>query len=105
MDSIVRLSGRQQRWFSPRPGTPGAILLNATPGAHGRRRKRLSDEILTIPTGDALLGRVLDPLGGPLDGGVAQCSGRRRSMANRPIVVCDFVDRPLYTGSKDQIDT
>ena len=103
MDSIVRLSdGSSALVFHLAPERLGAILLNATPALMAGGEARLSDEILTIPTGDALLGRVLDPLGGPLDGGAApQCSGRRAiDGESPPIVARDFVDRPLYTGSK-----
>ena len=59
-------------------------------------------ERLEIGIGDGLLGRVVDPLGKPLDGlpsydadGYAQLES-----ASPPIVSRDFVNRPLYTGSK-----
>ena len=44
----------------------------------------LSGRRLSIPVGDALLGRVIDPLGVPLDGGpVPDCTGRRDLEAYR----------------------
>ena len=62
----------------------------------------LSGRRLSIPVGDALLGRVIDPLGVPLDGGPApDCTGRRDLEAlSPPIVEREFVNEPLYTGSK-----
>jgi F-type H+-transporting ATPase subunit alpha len=62
----------------------------------------LSGERLSIPVGDALLGRVVDPIGVPLDGGsVPECSGRRDLEAlSPPIVAREFVNEPLYTGNK-----
>jgi F-type H+-transporting ATPase subunit alpha len=79
-----------------------AILLaqgeNLTAGAVAF----LSGRRLSIPVGDALLGRVIDPLGMPLDGGpVPECTGRRDlEVMSPPIVARDFVNEPLYTGTK-----
>ena len=103
MDGIVKLSdGSAALVFHLAPGRLGAILLNATSALMAGGEARLSDEILTIPTGEALLGRVLDPLGAPLDGlPPPQCNGRRPVDGGSPAIVArDFVDRPLYTGSK-----
>ena len=62
----------------------------------------LSGQRLSIPVGDALLGRVIDPLGAPLDGGPApDCTGRRElEQSSPPIIDREFVNEPLYTGSK-----
>jgi F-type H+-transporting ATPase subunit alpha len=62
----------------------------------------LSGRRLSIPVGDALLGRVIDPLGVPLDGGAApDCTGRRDlEVLSPPIVAREFVNEPLYTGTK-----
>ena len=62
----------------------------------------LSGRRLSIPVGNALLGRVIDPLGVPLDGGPApDCTGRRDLEAlSPPIVEREFVNEPLYTGNK-----
>jgi F-type H+-transporting ATPase subunit alpha len=57
---------------------------------------------LLIGTGDDLLGRVIDPLGGPLDGMPAPEVNNFRSLeAPAPSILDrDTVSRPLYTGSK-----
>ena len=62
----------------------------------------LSGRRLSIPVGNALLGRVIDPLGIPLDGGPApDCTGRRDlETLSPPIVEREFVNEPLYTGNK-----
>ncbi|TAK81045.1 MAG: F0F1 ATP synthase subunit alpha [Betaproteobacteria bacterium] len=80
----------------------GAILLHETQrltagcAVFGTARR------LGIPAGDELLGRVVDPLGTPLDGLPApQCRTRQPLDAlSPPIVARDFVDTPLYTGTK-----
>jgi len=66
----------------------------------------LSPRSLSIPVGDNLLGRIVDPLGSPLDGQerpklAIALPLERRSPA---IVARDFVHEPLYTGIK-VIDT
>ncbi len=62
----------------------------------------LSGRRLSIPVGDALLGRVIDPLGVPLDGGATpDCTGRRDlEILSPPIVAREFVNEPLYTGNR-----
>jgi F-type H+-transporting ATPase subunit alpha len=61
---------------------------------------------LSIPVGDKLLGRVVDPLGHPLDGGEPpQCDAQGLlDSAAPPIIDRDVVARPFYTGNK-LIDT
>ena len=103
MDGIVKLSdGSDALIFHLAPDRLGAIALNATPALMAGSEARLSDEILTMPIGDAMLGRVIDPLGAPLDGAAPpECNGRRPiDGESPPIVAREFVDRPLYTGSK-----
>lgn len=80
----------------------GAIMLvqtkklkSGTPIAHLKR-------LLSIPVGDSLLGRVIDPLGYPLDDGeLPQCDEHGLlDILSPPIVSRDFVNRPFYTGNK-----
>ncbi|GGO81609.1 ATP synthase subunit alpha 1 [Marinobacterium nitratireducens] len=84
----------------------GAILLHATGQLTAGTTVTLSPNPLSLPVGDDLLGRVIDPLGNPLDGGPAPDSNRRRRLqgASPLIVERDFVHQPLYTGVK-VIDT
>lgn len=65
-------------------------------GAHVTR----TGEVLSVPVGEALLGRVLDPLGRPLDDLPAP-EVDDRLPAERPaptIIERDFVSEPLETG-------
>lgn len=80
----------------------GAVLLTETERLTAGTSACLRPKPLGLPVGDALLGRVLDPLGDPLDGLAApDCHGwRRLEMASPPITQRDFVHLPLYTGSK-----
>lgn len=52
-----------------------------------------------VPSGASLFGRVIDPLGAPLDGGPAP-DGPRRSIFGRPPEILERrpVDQPLHTG-------
>lgn len=80
----------------------GGILLTQTAQLTAGTIAHLSGQRLSLPVGDALIGRVINPLGDPLDGHPPpDCPGRRDMfVSSPPIVARDFVHRPLYTGSK-----
>jgi len=80
----------------------GAILLHETDALTAGISARLTGQLLGIPAGDTLLGRVIDPLGAPLDGedAPASTSWQRLETPSPPITSRDFVHRPLYTGIK-----
>jgi len=80
----------------------GAILLEQTENLAAESKAFHSGFQLSIPVGDPLLGRVVDPLGHPLDGaGPPQCEERRKLDVLSPrILERDFVSRPLYSGNK-----
>jgi F-type H+-transporting ATPase subunit alpha len=63
---------------------------------------RRTGEVMSVPVGDALLGRVVDPLGEPLDGlGPIETSERRPLEFKAPGVVSrQGVKEPLQTGLK-----
>ena len=67
--------------------------------AHGDA-VRVRGTSLTIPVGDGLLGRVIDPLGLPLDGRpLRDCAGRRSLHADPPKAMSRArIDSPLPTG-------
>ena len=103
MDEVLHLEdGSRALVFSLDRDVLGAILLEQSPALTAGTAAYLSGRRLSIPTGDALLGRVVDPLGMPLDGGpVPDCPGRRElDVSSPPIVARDFVREPLYTGNK-----
>jgi F-type H+/Na+-transporting ATPase subunit alpha len=80
----------------------GGILLTQTAQLTAGTVAHLSGQRLSLPVGDALLGRLINPLGDPLDGHPPPDCPSRREMfvSSPPIVARDFVHRPLYTGSK-----
>ena len=84
------------------PERIGAILLEAAPALRADAPASLTGERLAIGVGDALLGRVIDPLGRPLDGGPRPRLAERRALdaAAPPILARDFVNQPLFTGSR-----
>jgi len=80
----------------------GAILLEETQALASGAVARLTGQRLAIKVGDALLGRVIDPLGRPLDNLPApHCQTvRELDMPSPPITARDFVNKPLLTGNK-----
>ncbi|MCD6582499.1 MAG: F0F1 ATP synthase subunit alpha, partial [Desulfuromusa sp.] len=80
----------------------GAILLHGTEALTAGIPVLLTGHRLSIPVGDALLGRVIDPLGAPLDGEDAPSSTvwQNLEVSSPPITSRDFVHTPLYTGIK-----
>ena len=69
--------------------------------AEGQPVKR-TGEVLSVPIGDAFLGRVVNPLGQPIDGrGEVEFQGRRALEIQAPSVVQrQGVKEPLQTGIK-----
>src|SRR3954447_24023267 len=77
------------------------ILGDASAIEEGQQVKR-TGEILSVPVGDAYLGRVINPLGQPIDGhGEVQSEERRALELQAPSVVQRQEGRePLLTGIK-----
>ena len=80
----------------------GAVLLRQTEALTAGLTVQLTGRPLSVSAGDALLGRVIDPLGEPLDGAPppARSHWQRLDTPSPPIVARDFVHEPLYTGIK-----
>src|SRR3954453_10607551 len=77
------------------------ILGDASAIEEGQQVKR-TGEILSVPVGDAYLGRVINPLGQPIDGhGEVQSEERRALELQAPSVLQrQEVREPLLTGIK-----
>lgn len=80
----------------------GVILLDPLAAVAAGTRVTRTGQRLEIGIGDGVLGRVLDPLGRPLDGlGAVDADGfGALEAASPPIIERDFVNAPLYTGIK-----
>ncbi|GJO01661.1 ATP synthase subunit alpha [Mycobacterium marinum] len=80
----------------------GAVILgNFEKIEEGQQVKR-TGEVLSVPVGDAFLGRVVNPLGQPIDGrGDIEAETRRALELQAPSVVQrQSVKEPLQTGIK-----
>lgn len=78
----------------------GAVLLDRSSRVIAGAEVRGSGEVVRAPVGEALLGRVVDPLGRPLDKG-APIVPARYDPIERPapsIIDRDLVTEPLHTG-------
>jgi len=78
----------------------GCILLGGTGGIPSGSAVRSTGEVMRVPAGEALLGRVVDALGTPLDGG-EPLEATLLLPAERPappIIERALVTRPLATG-------
>ena len=80
----------------------GVILLNPSADIASGSLVSHAGERLEIGVGNGLLGRVVDPLGNPLDGlpPIAADGFCALEAKSPPILARDFVNRPLYTGIK-----
>ena len=80
----------------------GVVILGDFAGIEEGQEVRRTGEVLSVPVGDGYLGRVVDPLGNPIDGlGPIQSEGRRILEAQAPDVMHRHpVDEPMSTGLK-----
>ncbi|MBW6417659.1 F0F1 ATP synthase subunit alpha [Celeribacter sp. PS-C1] len=77
------------------------VLLDDATGVEAGQKVIDTGEVLRVPVGEALLGRIVDPLGRPLDGGPAPHTEERHPI-ERPapsIIERDLVSEPLETGT------
>ncbi|RLA44096.1 MAG: F0F1 ATP synthase subunit alpha [Gammaproteobacteria bacterium] len=105
-DLLLFEDGSKAMVFDLNEELVGAVLLHESEQLSAGTIVFQSHLTLSMPVGDALLGRVIGPLGQPLDGGkMPNCSTRLpMERPSPPIVARDFVQQPLYTGIK-VIDT
>src|ERR1700712_1002089 len=78
----------------------GAVLLGEDVEVKAGAKARLSGKVLEVPVGPELVGRVVDPLGNPLDGG-APIKAKLSSRVERPapgVLARKSVHEPMMTG-------
>ncbi len=80
----------------------GVVVLGEFGGIEEGQPVRRTGEVLSVPVGDGYLGRVVDPLGKPIDGlGEIETDSRRQLELQAPSVVQrQSVNQPLQTGLK-----
>ena len=88
--------------FNLEEDSVGAVVLGDYLGIREGDEVRRTSELLSVPCGPALIGRVVDPLGRPLDGkGVIETPHRRPLEFKAPgIAERQPVTEPLQTGVK-----
>ena len=80
----------------------GAVVLGDYLGLAEGQKARCTGRVLEVPVGNELLGRVVDPLGNPIDGkGPINASGTDVIEKVAPGVIArQSVDQPVQTGLK-----
>ncbi|WP_309649529.1 F0F1 ATP synthase subunit alpha [Nocardioides sp.] len=80
----------------------GAVVLGDFDKIEEGQTVRRTGEVLSVPVGEGYLGRVVDPLGNPIDGlGDIETDGRRALELQAPSVMQrKSVHEPLATGIK-----
>ncbi|ARU50446.1 F-type H+-transporting ATPase subunit alpha [Cellulosimicrobium cellulans] len=80
----------------------GVVVLGEFTGIEEGQEVRRTGEVLSVAVGDGYLGRVVDPLGNPIDGlGEVATEGRRALELQAPGVMDrKSVHEPLQTGLK-----
>ncbi|MDW7554549.1 MULTISPECIES: F0F1 ATP synthase subunit alpha [Azospirillum] len=79
----------------------GCVLLGDGPGLASGALVHGTGSVLRVPVGDALMGRVLDPLGKPLDGGPPVAAERWEPVERVAPSIAEraAVSEPLLTGT------
>ena len=80
----------------------GVVVLGEFAGVVEGMEVHRTGEVLSVPVGDGYLGRVVDPLGAPIDGlGAIATEGRRALELQAPGVMSrKSVHEPMQTGIK-----
>ena len=80
----------------------GVVVLGEFSGIEEGQQVRRTGQVLSVPVGDGYLGRVVDPVGAPIDGlGEIETVGRRALELQAPgVMQRKAVKEPLQTGLK-----
>lgn len=81
----------------------GVVVLGEFAGVEAGQEVTRTGEVLSAPVGDGYLGRVVDPLGNPIDGlgAISPIDGRRELELQAPGVMArKSVHEPMQTGIK-----
>jgi len=101
LDEILRFEGGRLGFaLTLDADTIGAVLLDDAAAIAAGGKVTGSGEVVRVPVGEGLLGRVVDPLGRPLDGGPPIVASDHHPI-ERPapaIIERDLVSAPVETG-------
>ena len=101
LDEVLRFEGGQFGFARVLdPDRIGCVLLDATTRVEAGDAVFSTGEVVSVPVGEALLGRIVDPLGRPLDRKGTVLSETRLPI-ERPapsIIERDLVTEPVQTG-------
>jgi F-type H+-transporting ATPase subunit alpha len=103
MDEVLHFSGGGTgQVFQLDAQLIGAVILTQPGGITAGEAVQATRRTLEIGVGEALLGRIIDPLGHPLDGLPSPETTLFHPLESPapPIIERDFVNQPLYTGTK-----
>jgi F0F1-type ATP synthase, alpha subunit len=80
----------------------GVVVLGEFAGIEEGQKVKRTGRVLSVPVGDAFLGRVVDPLGRPIDGrgDIAEEAYRELELQAPSVVQRKSVHEPLQTGVK-----
>jgi len=101
LDEVLRFEdGTLAQAFHIDQQSVGCVLLGAGDGIAAGSRVHGTDKIVRVPVGEALLGRVVNSMGMPLDGGSAIAAERWDPIERTApaIVDRDLVTEPMMTG-------
>ncbi len=102
-DELVRFHGQRFGFvFNLDPQQLGCVLLDHAEHLYAGSRVERTQRVLDAPVGEALLGRVIDPIGRPLDGGSSLSTLDRWPCEQDAPAIMDRapVNVPLQTGLK-----
>jgi F-type H+/Na+-transporting ATPase subunit alpha len=102
-EELVRFAGdRLGMTFNLDPDEVGVVLLDECSGVESGSEVWRTNRVLDVPVGEALLGRVVDPLGRPLDNaGPVELHQRATIECEAPSIMDRApVTVPLQTGTK-----
>lgn len=103
MDDVLEFEdGSKAVVFSLSEKHIGSVLLEQSDRLTAGTSVCLTGKQLSIPVGDTLLGRVVDPLGVALDGReqIESQTFQTLDVISPPIIKRDFIHKPLLTGNK-----
>lgn len=101
LDEVLRFAGGQTGFARVlNPDLIGCVMLQASQKVQAGEAVFGTGQVINVPVGDALLGRIVDPLGRPLDG-KGPIAAQNHLPIEQPapaIIDRDLVTEPVQTG-------